>query len=622
MAGIGSGPISVNGAVVAYGQAFGWLTEDIALGQVIEGGRAYLAAIHTGMGNQIVPMTVPERAATFGACGSGRYQAVIQKAETECYGTLGELPGATVLDCAPDGTLAVRLPYRGVGGCLYAADGSAVALPDDPLLGLRVTGKGQATWIGGGRLIGPVRSVGLPAIRTAAPDVCSPLVVNVNGTYWITYECAAMRVVHPISDPENGYVVTSDLTYNVDAACVDGMLRLVWSVTAGEYPEHIRTWTPAGEPINIVARIPTPEPEPMPSATLDVSPRSGVAPLTVTTQIVTAHATTWRLLVDGQIVSADLTTDTRTLAASGVRQFAVRAAGPGGVVTSDPVTVTVTDAQPSVETRTVGLQTGFGGLIGRDLYQQLRRFGWDVARLDCLRNHLDPALVRESGEAGAIARLVDEAQAEGFRVVIIITSDQIPLVPDGIDVEVYADVTDTSTVGTEPDIAGFPPERIAAAINAQMSCSVAKKLRVWAGCISNPGPGPLNWLRRLAATLHPSVGLTVHRYPGELGDPASKGRKPYRSRAEEMAAIKAVVGTRKWAMSEGGCPVAKKGWWLWRRECTEAQQGSYIRDNRTLLLSAGADYVVHWQIRGESGILRDNSTWRPGAYVTATARPR
>jgi hypothetical protein len=185
-----------------------------------------------------------------------------------------------------------------------------------------------------------------------------------------------------------------------------------------------------------------------------------------------------------------------------------------------------------------GVTAGFGDLLGSTQLGELKARGWEVIR-QC---------VPHETTAEYVAQEVQEIRDAGLAPVLLCTADQVALLPDGIDAEIL-DSPDTSAQGLEPNFR-IDPVVYATRVNAAVPALQAKHIRAWAGLINTDDPNALAWLQTVLLTLDSYYGISVHRYPP--GNATSITASKSGGRAKELAALKARIGTRPFAVLEWG----------------------------------------------------------------------
>jgi hypothetical protein len=260
----------------------------------------------------------------------------------------------------------------------------------------------------------------------------------------------------------------------------------------------------------------------------------------------------------------------------------------------------------------VGLQSGFGSLLGPALTADLRALGFGMLRLDC----------QQVVSADVFRGLVREVQDAGMTPLCIVSPENILAIPNdcsGLDLEVI----------NEADLRGMSPASYLSAVLTVYE-HVEGRHRIWAGGVSNTTASKLRWLRSVVVALPSDVGVTLHRYPKNGEGPAAP-QDGFRARADEFRAIRSLVGQRPWGCSEHGHHTGpqSKGWWLWRRtwRWTDGQVADFGRQEMKLWRDAGASFAVWYQLNDgvgadpldRFGIRRLDGSWKPVAH-TLTAQ--
>jgi hypothetical protein len=399
---------------------------------------------------------------------------------------------------------------------------------------------------------------------------------------------------------------------------IDGNTHTFELASEGQYKIGLRGLSEAGETVTATPQtVNVSAPLAVGEAVVSVDTRGGPVPLTVNATLTQKNLTTWRWLLDGSIHQPnDGLTHQYVIDVPGDHSISVRGSAPAGVITSDPVRIT---ARPKLDflpgTRCV--QAGFGEPIGNDasgaqVCTTLRSKKWDMVRIEA------------TADTVKNQSLVDEARSNNLRPLVLVKDfSYVNLVPDWTDVELL----------NEPNIAGWTPAAYAAEVLKVVPIAAQRNIRLWVGCISNTSKKDLAWLQAVLALLPENVNVTMHRYPQSAGDTPDKPRSDYATRAEEMAAIKAVVGTRKFGVSEFAYslePYYKPlSWWEkikqffgWKPptyQFTESQQASYAKQEFNLWWTAGASFCTWYQVWEDAtpdvGLMRLDRTWKPVADI-------
>ena len=247
------------------------------------------------------------------------------------------------------------------------------------------------------------------------------------------------------------------------------------------------------------------------------------------------------------------------------------------------------------------LQAGFGAPLGRPLMTELYNRGVRGVRLD----------MQDVTDALTFYVLTQEALDAGLRPLLIINALQPAWIPSDVPLDIE--------FINEPDLAGWSPAQYATAL-----CFVEKLLdrqhRLWAGGVSNCSKNRLAWLAEVVRQIPLGIGVSVHRYPKNGARPLDP-QDGFKTRAEEMRAIRSVVGGRPWGCSEFGyhTGLQKTGRWFWTRRWhwTDNQVAVFARQEWALWENAGAEFAVWYQV-GDGpadpycyGIRAYEGTWKP-----------
>ncbi len=279
------------------------------------------------------------------------------------------------------------------------------------------------------------------------------------------------------------------------------------------------------------------------------------------------------------------------------------------------------------------LQLGFGEPLLPKVLDDCWSWGWNMARLDGMPNHLSPRLMaqylaetqgdRDEAMRRTIRDLIENARAGGFRPMPGCITSQLPLLPDRSEAEVYGHRTDTSEEGQEPDIVGLDPYEVADQINAQADAFFARGGTLWVGMISNPSTRGRTYLRRLLSRVDRRCHATYHRYPQDGGVPPWIARRDsgYKFRYDETRAVLDIDGDRKMAMSEGGYRRGRwsspRWWWkVWHASLTEEQIAEYTAWERGHYEAMGCAWWCKYQVGGDAGVIDDQGH----PYPVADAR--
>jgi PKD repeat protein len=326
--------------------------------------------------------------------------------------------------------------------------------------------------------------------------------------------------------------------------------RIATTLLNGQTRHAVTTWGPTEgvrmavfdeSDLTDVPIVPSPVP---PILVLSVPVTSGPAPLTVIARLNQKNADTWRWLVGRVGVYAidppnDGDTHAYQFLNPGSYVVAVRASGPGGLVQTDDIAITVTKPERRV--------LDFYGLNGWTVYDTqlattLLEKNWRLWRGDLM-----------SQSPADIDAEIRAAWAWGASVFPLVTPSQVKTCPEGADLEVMD--CDRMSNGKppfpEPNLRGVDPVAYAKTVNALVPIAKDRNQRLWAG-VSNMDA--YAWWRAFAAALDPSVGLTPHRYPPRDARKAENPQVGATDREDEIAQwfAMAIGGKRPFVVSEFG----------------------------------------------------------------------
>ncbi len=212
------------------------------------------------------------------------------------------------------------------------------------------------------------------------------------------------------------------------------------------------------------------------------------------------------------------------------------------------------------------------------MLQAIRGRGVDGVRLD-LRG-MTPEDAREA---------IQEAYAAGLEVLALVDVRQLPWVPPGTAVE----------LGNEPDLSGPEPAEYAGQIRAAVVLAQERRLRLWVGAVSNLNRRGLDYLAAvIEAVPAAGVGITVHRYP--TGPGATTPHDGFLGRADEVVALRRLIGARPWGVSEFGYhtgPRRRWSWFPWWTTCwSDAEVAQHVAWEWEFWRTQGARFAVLYQL--------------------------
>jgi hypothetical protein len=274
---------------------------------------------------------------------------------------------------------------------------------------------------------------------------------------------------------------------------------------------------------------------------------------------------------------------------------------------------------------------GLKGNVDQTLGMEVRKLGFTMARFDL--------------EADMEARITG-AQAAGLRPFVIVF-DPATLGPwaRGVDIEFGNEPdgpvckADWQAVGMWDESANRVDPRIYAEhVPPFVEACRSHGAQPWVGAVSNTTTMALDWLRTMLSwPIDDEIGVTVHRYHPPVPQGWQTPHQGYRTRDDETAAIKAIVGAKRWGCSEFGyhtAPQLRRTWlpswwpgnaWAW----TDAQVAANVIGEWDFWRAASAEFAVLYQINdgventaeNRFGIRyyndQDPFDWKPSAKTIA-----
>lgn len=163
--------------------------------------------------------------------------------------------------------------------------------------------------------------------------------------------------------------------------------------------------------------------------------------------------------------------------------------------------------------------------------------------------------------------------------------------------------------------------------------------QLWVGAVSNFSEPAFAYLRAIMPVVPVDVGVSIHRYadPGTAHERPRAPRPGFASRRQEVDAFKAIIGGRRWAVTEFGWSTAPQTyrtfWWFRRRfRWTPEQVRDAIRQELDFWEEAGAVAAYLYQLASGPdptkvedcyGILTDDrTTWLPQAEAFRRTSPQ
>ena len=252
-----------------------------------------------------------------------------------------------------------------------------------------------------------------------------------------------------------------------------------------------------------------------------------------------------------------------------------------------------------------GLQAGFGPPIGLETLHELKRRSWEIVRLGVDHDYPRVDDLRES--------IVQVHRAGLLPLVTVDNPRQMFWTPPGTSIELCNEPMYNWTLANYRE-----------ALSEATAVARYRKHPLWVGCIPNTNKEHLAWLAEIIHVVDASVGISIHRYPQDNDDWPSTPRGDWRSRIEEVCALRKVIGERRFAVTECGRHTARMPrTWFRRRSLTDARVVRYAAWEFEFWRARGAEFVCWYQLNdGPSdyfldryGIRRVNGEWKPVSLV-------
>lgn len=248
------------------------------------------------------------------------------------------------------------------------------------------------------------------------------------------------------------------------------------------------------------------------------------------------------------------------------------------------------------------LQAVFNEPIPRQTMKEIAALGFDGIRIDA----------QQIETATAMAALLDPALEAGlWPLVIVLDGRACAWLPRGTAVELR----------NEPDLEGPSPQGYRQLLFGMREVADHFGLELWGGGISNLIDRGFDYLRVIADALPDHV--SVHWYPHRpwLQGAGHEGR----TRADEIAVLRSIVGDRTIGVSEFGFHTAPvcHGWWWWRRcrSLSDSDATAAIRAEFAFWQEHGAAFATLYQLNDgpgtgpldRYGIRAVDGAWKPQA---------
>lgn len=243
-----------------------------------------------------------------------------------------------------------------------------------------------------------------------------------------------------------------------------------------------------------------------------------------------------------------------------------------------PLPPPVVDPQPP-QPLVGGVQTHFDAPIDERVLADLKRLGFQVARLDVQRCDLRTALfmIQQTKDAGLLP------------LAIVRDAGQMYTLPADIDFELR----------NEPDLEGPDPQTYRG-LMLDMA-RVADGRRIWVGVVSNFNERGFKYLQAIG-DIPENLGVSIHNY-GD-GEFAPTERK--------YAQFIGIIGQRPFIITEFGYPTY---------DIPEEESAALIKREFEWWAAHGARYSIVYQLNDgvkkseRYGLRRLDGSWKPSAFV-------
>jgi hypothetical protein len=263
-AGIGSigvswGSASGVGTVIwPVGGGAHWLNDDTVIGQHCPGGVCGIYAWDVRLNSEVM---ISSRGANDLSARSNVWAAWL--GGNPAYGVFtstGKLlpnAGLSVTSVGPDGSIAIKRSYQGIGNWdVHEMAGATWLLTGGDAGSIHLLGSRRAAWIEGGA---PKVTDGVPKPNPRSIPIYWLRMLDTPNGWWCLYNVGEDTVLHPVAS-DSGYVVAVGNAFQPDLMLyAPNVIRVVYSVTAGERPEDIVVRDiDLSEPRVVVASTPLP----------------------------------------------------------------------------------------------------------------------------------------------------------------------------------------------------------------------------------------------------------------------------------------------------------------------------------------------------------------------------
>jgi hypothetical protein len=243
-AGIGSvgvswGSVTGIGTVIwPTGGGAHWLDDDTVIAQNCPGGVCGIWSYNVRLSSEVL---ISDKGANDLSAKSGVWAAWL--GGNPAYGVFSStgklLPkaGLSVTSVGSDGSIAIKRSYQGIGNWdVHEMTGAVWLLTGGDASSIHLLGSRKASWIEGGF---PKVTDLVPRPNPRATPIYWLRMLETPNGWWCLYNVGNDTVLHPVASAE-GYIVAQGNAFQPDLMLyAPNVIRVVYSLTAGERPEDI-----------------------------------------------------------------------------------------------------------------------------------------------------------------------------------------------------------------------------------------------------------------------------------------------------------------------------------------------------------------------------------------------
>lgn len=248
----------------------------------------------------------------------------------------------------------------------------------------------------------------------------------------------------------------------------------------------------------------------------------------------------------------------------------------------------------------VGINAGFGELIGQARMEALQAHGFELIRQDFQTDQGHPVYVEDA--------LEEADYYNQMRFLYIVDRVTLPMLPPASWLEYR----------NEPDLRMTPRQYVDELRGVQAEVE-AKGHTLWAGCISNLDGDSLHWLEDVVALGGELIQqVSIHRYPHDADQNFWTAHHGFRTRLSETDRLHDILGPRPFLVSEVGYHTQyRRKWFFWRTRLSNVDQAHRLQLELDFWESRGAAACCVYQERdapasnGEKyGLVEASGAWK------------